>query len=411
MLEKRFRIDSKMILKFSDLLFLESSEVIFRFALALLNVHKDELLKRDNFEDIMDYIKNALPQISAATLEKITKDVSVKRVLILSINNFYSSFDQVFAMDIKKQLSEYQVEYHVLQEEISTTQHYMESLNKEKENRSHLESKLHFAESSIAQLEKTRSSQQSQIQALQSQVQSLETTVETLGQYLLQLFDTNHDIDMPGDVRRIVQQIGNLDQQRKKPVFVERKIGKSMSVNSNLGFPLKVLEELSETSERENVSLPSSKSQFFESTYQQLRKQSKMRPSQLEPKDESPTNGNGYLEGDANGLNGQNSQSNGNGNGKSPSHDEKTMRTSQDQLDSGIATPLTPVKGNNGIMETINGQDANANGPQALHPFGNCEDVNFKFNGTTQLKSLRPIHLRSSIGTATANEKHIDGRS
>lgn len=45
-------------------------------------------------------------------------------------------------MDIKKQLSEYQVEYNVLQEEISTTQHYVESLNREKENSTHLETKL-----------------------------------------------------------------------------------------------------------------------------------------------------------------------------------------------------------------------------------------------------------------------------
>lgn len=104
------------------MLFLESSEVIFRFAIGLLKIHKDELLQRDNFEDIMDYIKTSLPQIDATILEKVTKDV--------------------FAMDIKKQLSEYQVEYNVLQEEISTTQHYLESLNREKENSSHLESKL-----------------------------------------------------------------------------------------------------------------------------------------------------------------------------------------------------------------------------------------------------------------------------
>lgn len=313
-------------------------------------------------------------------------------------------------MDIKKQLSEYQVEYHVLQEEISTTQHYMESLNREKETSSQLESKLHFAETTIAQLEKKRSSQQSQFNALQSQVQSLETTVETLGQYLLQLFDHNHDIDIPGDVRRIVQQIGNLDQQRRKPVFVERKIGKSMSVNSNLGFPLKVLEELSETSERDNgcITSPSrSKSQFFENTYQQLRKQTRMRPSQLDAKEEHPSNGNGLSEATANGLNGQANKSN----GKSPSHDEKILRTSQDQLDSGIATPLTPVKGNNSIMEAMASGEIDTNAPPALHPFGNCEDVNFKFNGTTQLKSLRPIHLRSSLGTGAGGEKHIDGRS
>lgn len=60
-----------------DLLFLESSEVIFRFAIALLSIHKEELLKRDSFEDIMDYIKTSLPQISADILDKITRDVSI----------------------------------------------------------------------------------------------------------------------------------------------------------------------------------------------------------------------------------------------------------------------------------------------------------------------------------------------
>lgn len=101
---------------------MESSEVVFRVAIKLLEIHQDELMMRDNFEDIMNYMKTVIPNIDATTMDKITKDV--------------------FAMDIKKQLAEYQVEYNVLQEEISTSQHYMESLNREKENYSHLESKL-----------------------------------------------------------------------------------------------------------------------------------------------------------------------------------------------------------------------------------------------------------------------------
>lgn len=79
-------------------------------------------MNRDNFEEIMDYMKNTIPEIDAPTMDKVMKDV--------------------FSMDIKKQLVEYQVEYNVLQEEISTSQHYMESLNREKENYSQLESKL-----------------------------------------------------------------------------------------------------------------------------------------------------------------------------------------------------------------------------------------------------------------------------
>lgn len=106
----------------ADLLFLESSEVVFRVAVKLLEIHQNELMKRDNFEDIMNYMKTTVPEIDASTMDKIMKDV--------------------FNMDIKKQLIEYQVEYNVLQEEISTSQHYMESLNREKENYSQLESKL-----------------------------------------------------------------------------------------------------------------------------------------------------------------------------------------------------------------------------------------------------------------------------
>lgn len=106
----------------SDLLFLESSEVVFRVAIKLLEIHQAELMERDNFEDIMNYMKGTIPNVDAATMDKIMKDV--------------------FTMDIKKQMSEYQVEYNVLQEEITTSQHYMESLNREKENYTHLESKL-----------------------------------------------------------------------------------------------------------------------------------------------------------------------------------------------------------------------------------------------------------------------------
>lgn len=96
--------------------------MVFRVALALLSIHKDELMNRDNFEEIMDYMKNTIPDISAATMDNIMKDV--------------------FKMDIKRQMAEYQVEYNVLQEEICTSQRYMETLNQEKENTSQLEAKL-----------------------------------------------------------------------------------------------------------------------------------------------------------------------------------------------------------------------------------------------------------------------------
>ncbi|KAG4077312.1 hypothetical protein HA402_009713 [Bradysia odoriphaga] len=335
-----------------DLLFLESPEVIFKVAVALLDIHKDELLKRDNFEEIMDYIKNVIPQVDAVTLDRVMKDV--------------------FSMDIRKQLSEYQVEYNVLQEEITTTNHHLESLNREKENNHHLETQLQFAQSSIAQLEKTRSSQQNQIQALQTQVQSLEVTVEALGQYLSQLVDKNHEIEMPGDVRRIVQHIQSTEPNRKKPIFVERKIGKSMSVNSQLGFPLKVLEELNENQDKDPASpIKSNKTPFFENTYQQIRQQSRMRPTRLDPSDTI----------------------------KLPEHIEKAIENlskSPKDMDSGISmSPMTPMSPPSQAL-VIDEQVEDTDPTPPMHPFSNCEDVNFTFNGTTQLKSIRSHHGHQS---------------
>lgn len=236
------------------------------------------------------------------------------------------------------------------------------------------------------------------------QVQSLETTVDTLGQFMLQLLDTNSDIDVPGDVQRIIQRIGHLDRSRRQPLFVERRIGKSMSVNSHLGFPLKTLDEL-ETNDHTKQ-----KPAFFENTYIQLRKQSiRSRPNVIEsikceeladenippaaPRTEieTPTTAAQIL--------------------------TKPMRNN-DGFDSGIATPLTPKENSiTSIVETIpHGKNAiqeHQSTADLPHPFGNCEDINFKFSGTTQLKTLRPLHLRSTIPTApiASTDKHIDGRN
>lgn len=45
-------------------------------------------------------------------------------------------------LEITKHLAEYQVEYNVLQEEISTANHHLEALNKERIHNQHLETEL-----------------------------------------------------------------------------------------------------------------------------------------------------------------------------------------------------------------------------------------------------------------------------
>lgn len=64
------------VVRVFDLLFLQSSEVVFKFAIGLLTVHKDELLKLESFEDIMDYLKATATDMDADTMDKILKLVS-----------------------------------------------------------------------------------------------------------------------------------------------------------------------------------------------------------------------------------------------------------------------------------------------------------------------------------------------
>ena len=77
-------------------------------------------------------------------------------------------------------------------------------------------------------------------------------TIETLGDYLTSLTINRTDIDVPTDIRRLLQQFEyqqnkfQQQQTKRRPVFLDRKIGKSVSVNNSLGMSLKVLIEQNE---------------------------------------------------------------------------------------------------------------------------------------------------------------------
>ncbi|XP_051993705.1 LOW QUALITY PROTEIN: TBC1 domain family member 1-like [Xyrauchen texanus] len=81
-----------------DMLFLQGSEVIFKVTLSLLGSHKPLILQHDNLESIVEFIKTTLPNLGLVQMEK--------------------TINQVFEMDISKQLQAYEVEYHVLQDEL-----------------------------------------------------------------------------------------------------------------------------------------------------------------------------------------------------------------------------------------------------------------------------------------------------
>ncbi|GCB66083.1 hypothetical protein scyTo_0000546 [Scyliorhinus torazame] len=81
-----------------DIMFLQGTDVIFKVALSLLSSHEPLILQCDTFETIVDFIKSTIPNLNNTQMEK--------------------TIAQVFEMDISKQLHAYEVEYHVLQDEM-----------------------------------------------------------------------------------------------------------------------------------------------------------------------------------------------------------------------------------------------------------------------------------------------------
>ncbi|KAM3935611.1 TBC1 domain family member 4 isoform 2-T2 [Leptodactylus fuscus] len=84
-----------------DIIFVQGTEVIFKVALSLLSNNKECIMARDSFENIVDFLKVSIPDMTKDTMEKI--------------------ITQVFEMDISKQLHAYEVEYLVINDEILET--------------------------------------------------------------------------------------------------------------------------------------------------------------------------------------------------------------------------------------------------------------------------------------------------
>uniref|UniRef100_A0A3B3ST51 TBC1 domain family member 4 n=1 Tax=Paramormyrops kingsleyae TaxID=1676925 RepID=A0A3B3ST51_9TELE len=81
-----------------DMLFLQGSEAIFKVALSLLGSHKPLIMQQNSLEAIVDFIKSTLPKLGLVQMEK--------------------TINQVLEMDLSKQLQAYEVEYHVLQDQL-----------------------------------------------------------------------------------------------------------------------------------------------------------------------------------------------------------------------------------------------------------------------------------------------------
>ncbi|XP_012689477.2 TBC1 domain family member 4 isoform X2 [Clupea harengus] len=130
-----------------DLLFVQGTEVIFKVALCLLSSHEGEIVECDSFETIVDYLKTSLPSLSQAQMEHTISKIS--------------------EMDISKQLHAYEVEYHVLQDEMVDAPTPSEDSDR-----------LDKLEKSNVQLKKQNMDLLEKLQAARVKIQSLEVNME-----------------------------------------------------------------------------------------------------------------------------------------------------------------------------------------------------------------------------------------
>uniref|UniRef100_A0A8C8DW89 TBC1 domain family member 1 n=1 Tax=Oryzias sinensis TaxID=183150 RepID=A0A8C8DW89_9TELE len=167
-----------------DMLFLQGPEVIFKVALSLLGSHKPLILQHDSLESIVDFIKTTLPNLGLVQMEK--------------------TINQVCEMDVSKQLQAYEVEYHVLQDELQDTPPTLNQQQRaaqlERTNQSLRQQNLDLLEElqvcharvcnlegQVEVLAQSESRLKEQVSALEEEKQQLETTVTQLQNLLTSL--------------------------------------------------------------------------------------------------------------------------------------------------------------------------------------------------------------------------------
>ncbi|KAK0181177.1 hypothetical protein PV327_003483 [Microctonus hyperodae] len=418
-----------------DLLFLESSEVIFRVALALLEEHQEQLLLCESFEEIMEYLKIKVPAVDKIILDRVMKRV------------FYPD------MEIAKQLNEYRVEYQMLQEEMLSVKLLSEKIdnlemlnNQLTQQNAHLTSQLDIAVSSFQRFENTRGNHQASIHKMESQNRSLEVTVMTLGNFIQQLIETRTDIEIPGDVRRIIAQLSVAEKRRN---------------NYTRAFPLKVIEDnnnryepmKSNSTGRDSKNLLKGNSieppyplksalsqpnlgaklekmsSFFANSHNHIKQQraqmaalrSDSSADRMILNNNNINNINNNDENDPKTVNidiqitdtvNTSSMENINQNDDNlkidsvsleksnslPANVKMKLKSTKSAYELGSVKKILTTK-----LEDTSDNITNLTG--TIHPLDSCSDVNFKYGGTTKLKCIKPIRLTPINQSSTASER------
>lgn len=282
--------------------------------------------------------------------------------------------------------------------------------------------------SNLHRLETARSVQQSTLLKLESQNRSLEVTVATLGAFIQQLSESRPDIEFPGDIRRIIAQL-SLAEKRKSTigrsyplkVIENNKIGmiKSNSTgreshnflkNNNVmdtPYPLKsTLSQPNLATKLERVS------SFFSNSHNHIQKQraqltalrneyandQSVRNDENDPKtvnidiqitdtvnptEEPIVQNDKHLKIEETNLEKSVSL---------PLNSKMKLKSSKSAYELGSVTKVPITK----LEVTTDDNVTNLTG--IMHPLDTCSDVNFRYGGTTKLKSIKPIRLSSPSG-------------
>ncbi|XP_071847402.1 TBC1 domain family member 4-like isoform X2 [Apostichopus japonicus] len=178
-----------------DMLFAQGLEAIFKVALNILGNHSKRLLDCENFEELIEYIKDKLPNMTYIELENI--------------------ISQSYNLDISKELQAFEVEYHVIQEEMlhspvlmrsgSTEQEQLESANRNlrRHNEELLEqlqtarNTINSQERTIHNLQEKEVQQKRELEKLYSERSTFCATLNKLLELIPQDALTTSGIDVP----------------------------------------------------------------------------------------------------------------------------------------------------------------------------------------------------------------------
>nr|CAD7443118.1 unnamed protein product [Timema bartmani] len=288
--------------------------------------------------------------------------------------------ERVFALDISKQLHEYEVEYHVLQEEISTAHVDSEELKCVNQQNQELSEHLKIATRNIESLEITRATQLATINRQEAQIRSLELTVAVMGDFIGDLME-RPDIDIPGDVRRIVSCL--IAEEKRRNTL------KKSTIPVNNGNNTRATDKKSTHVLKSSLSSPN----FG------FKKMPNMLLTNIKDHHQiSPSNNNNVI------INMKESSD------TKPIVDVakniKTMIKSVENSDSNsdinkqtrdsslVAFPRSKLKSSQSSYElcTTNKTDSeNLSISNQIHPLDSCSDISFTYSGTTKLKTLRPM--------------------